>query len=192
LSDGRLAAGLERVVQEHLALQIGPVVAGCFCFDCMPASPPLTEIASTLIRDVGFLLARLMVAWSLLIFHGWDEARAGFRHFFGPKLPWPLSEALTAAGWPAGLAVATALVFIWWGVAMAFLLGLLTRVAAFVLLVVAVGVGATASSQWLQEGAWAYAAVACVLLCGGPGHISLDVLYARWRSQKRKSPPKYR
>ena len=144
----------------------------------MPAPLPLTEVASTLLRDVGALLARVLVAWLLLVFHVWDEARAGFSHFFGPKAPWPLSDAITAAGLP--------------GVVAAFVLGLLTRVAAFVLLVVMMSVAAVASVDVLQETAGAYVAVACTLLLGGPGHISLDALVIRWRSRKRKSPPKYR
>ena len=158
----------------------------------MPAPPPLTEVASTLLRDVGALLARWLTAWSLVVFHAWDEARAGFRHYFGPKDPWPLSDAITAAGLPAGLAVATALTYALCGVAAAFFLGLLTRVAAFGLLMVTIGVAAVASSDALQESAGAYAAVACALLFGGPGHVSLDALITHWRAQKRKVPPKYR
>lgn len=158
----------------------------------MPAPLPLTEVASTLLRDVGALLARVLVAWLLLVFHVWDEARAGFSHFFGPKAPWPLSEAITAAGLPMGLALATLLIFALSGVVAAFVLGLLTRVAAFVLLVVMMSVAAVASVDVLQETAGAYVAVACTLLLGGPGHISLDALIIHRRSQRRKSPPKYR
>jgi uncharacterized membrane protein YphA (DoxX/SURF4 family) len=158
----------------------------------MPAPLPLTEVASTLLRGVGALLARVLVAWLLLVFHVWDEVRAGFSHFFGPKSPWPLSDAITAAGLPMGLALATLLIFALSGVVAAFVLGLLTRVAAFVLLVVMLSVAAVASVDVLQETAGAYVAVACTLLLGGPGHISLDALVIRWRSRKRKSPPKYR
>jgi|GEM_PF-2340614 len=158
----------------------------------MPAPQPLTEVASTLLRDVGALLARLLTAWSLVVFHAWDEARAGFRHFFGAKEAWPLSEAITASGLPAGLALATALTFALCGVAAAFLLGLLTRVAAFVLLVVTASVAAVASADALQESAGAYAAVACALLFGGGGHVSLDALHVHWRALKRRPAPKYR
>jgi len=162
-----------------------------FCFP-MPTPPPLTDVASTLLRDTGALLARLLTAWSLVVFHAWDESRSGFRHYFGPKEAWPLSDAITASGLPAGLALATALTFALVGVAVAFVLGLLTRVAALALLLVTVAVAALASADALQESAGAYAAVACVLLFGGPGHVSLDALIVHWRAQKRKVPPKYR
>lgn len=158
----------------------------------MPAPPPLTEVASTLLRDVGALLARWLTAWSLVVFHAWDEARAGFRHYFGPKEAWLLSDAITAAGLPAGLALATGLTVALCGVATAFVMGLLTRVAALVLLLVTVGVAALASADALQESAGAYAAVACALLFGGPGHASLDALIVHWRAMKKKVPPKYR
>jgi uncharacterized membrane protein YphA (DoxX/SURF4 family) len=158
----------------------------------MPPSPPLTEMAHSLLRDMGALLARLLTAWALLVFHAWDEARAGFRHFFGPKDPWPLSQAMTDAGLPAGLAMASALTFALGGIVVAFTFGLLTRVAAFVLLVTTVAVVALATSDSLQESAGAYAAVACALLFGGPGNVSLDALIVHWRDLKRKVPPKYR
>jgi uncharacterized membrane protein YphA (DoxX/SURF4 family) len=158
----------------------------------MPAPLPLTEVASTLLRDVGALTGRWVAAWSLVVFHAWGEARAGFGHYFGEKRAWPLSEALTAAGVPAGLAVATVLTFAMCGVAAAFVFGLLTRVAALVLLVVAVAVVVVASSDPLQESAGAYAAVACLLLFGGPGRASLDAMMVRWRAGRRKSGPKYR
>ncbi len=160
----------------------------------MPAPPPLTEVAVTLLRDIGALLARWLTAWCLVVFHAWDEAQAGFRHYFGPKEAWPLSTAISEAGVPGGLAVATALTFVLCSVAAAFFLGLLTRVAAVVLLVVAIAVAALATADSLQESAGVYAAVACALLFGGPGHISLDAPIGHWRSQKtkKKSSPKYR
>ena len=153
---------------------------------------PITEAASALLRDAGSLLGRLVAAWTLGVFHAWGEARAGFRHYFGPKEAWPLSDAITAAGWPAGLAWATALTFALCGVVVALVFGLLTRVAALVLLVVAVLVAAVASSDGLQESAGAYAAVACLLFFGGPGRASLDALMVGWRSGRRKAGPKYR
>lgn len=158
----------------------------------MPAPPPLTEVAATFLRDLGLLLARGLAAWLLVIFHAWGEAMAGCRHYFGPKESWPLSDAATAAGLPAGLALATTLTAAMICIAAAFALGLLTRVAAALLLVIAVVIASVASSDWLQETAGAYAAVALVLVFCGPGHFSLDAAYVKWRRNKKKPGPKYR
>ena len=82
---------------------------------------------------------------------------------------------------------------LWCFLTLRFDLNVFSRVNEFfVLLVVMMGVAAVASVDVLQETAGAYAAVACTLLLGGPGHISLDALIIHWRSQKRRSPPKYR
>lgn len=158
----------------------------------MPAPPPLTEVAATLLRDLGLLLARGLTAWLLVIFHAWGEAIAGSRHYFGPKEPWALSDAATAAGLPAGLALATTLTVAMIGIAVALALGLLTRVAAALMVVIAAVIASVASSDWLQETVGAYAAVGLVLFFCGPGNISLDAAYLKWRRNKKKPGPKYR
>jgi putative oxidoreductase len=154
-----------------------------------PPPTPLSEIASGFLRDLGLLLGRVLAAWVLVIFHAWGEIGAGYRHFFGPKDPWPLSEAIAQTVLPAPLPVAVVLTVSLWAVAIAFAAGLLTRVAALVLLLVAAMTSVVAPDQ-VQESAAAYAAVAVILLLAGPGRFSLDALVARRRTPKPQ--PKYR
>jgi uncharacterized membrane protein YphA (DoxX/SURF4 family) len=156
----------------------------------MPTPTPFSEIAWGFFRDVGLLLGRLLAAWSIVIFHAWGEAIAGYRHFFGPKEAWSLSVEISRAGLPAALPLAVALTVALWAVAVAFSLGLLTRVAALVLVLISAVVPAVIAIDQVQESSAAYAAVALILLFAGAGRISLDGLIRSRRTPKPQ--PKYR
>ncbi len=157
-----------------------------------PPPPSLPDVARDLIRDFGLLLGRLLTGWTLVIFHGWGESLAGYRHFFGAKEPWPLVEILSQAGLRPGLPWAVVFTFAMVSCAAAFFTGLLTRVAAVVLLVVCAIAGVVSSADELQEAAAGLAAVAVVILFAGPGRFSVDGFF-RWRRARANAPkPKYR
>jgi putative oxidoreductase len=154
-----------------------------------PPAPAFSVIAADFFRDLGLLVGRVVAAWALVIFHAWGEIGAGYRHFFGPKEPWPLTEVIGRTVLPAPLPLAVLLTVSLWAIAAAFFLGLLTRVAALVLFLMAALVSVVAPDL-VQEAAAAYAAVAVILLLAGPGRFSLDALIARRRTPKPQ--PKYR
>lgn len=159
----------------------------------MPTTPPptLLESASNFLQDLGLLLGRVLAAWCLIIFHAWGELIAGYRHFFGPKEPWGLPLILANAGLPVSLALAVALTLALWSVALCFATGLLTRVAALLLVLLSAALAIIASLDVWQELAGAYAAVGVLLLFCGPGRFSLDALVKLHRQPPKPTGVKY-
>ncbi len=154
--------------------------------------PPLLETASHVFRDTGLLLGRVLAAWCLMIFHAWGEALAGYCHFFGPKDPWGLPQVLHTAGIPLPLAVAVTLTVLLWAIVLCFAAGLLTRVAALLLVLIAGGLALVAAADVWQELAGAYAAVGLVLFFSGAGRFSLDTLIKLSRQPKKSTGIKYK
>lgn len=159
----------------------------------MPTTPPptLLETASNFFQDLGLLLGRVLAAWCLIIFHAWGELIAGYRHFFGPKEPWGLSVILGDSGLPLPLPIAVAFTLALWFVALCFATGLLTRVAALLLVFLSAALAIIASLDVWQELAGAYAAVGVLLLLCGPGRFSLDALVKLHRQPPKPKGVKY-
>jgi uncharacterized membrane protein YphA (DoxX/SURF4 family) len=143
------------------------------------------EVADSLLKDLALALARILIGGSVIYFHGWGEVVGGFNHFFGPKAPWALPGLLESAGLPYGLAFAVLFSVLAGAAAWALIIGLLSRVAALVLLGITGVLFFVAQNDLLRELAVVYSSAFIVLFLAGPGRLAVDALFTR----RRETPP---
>lgn len=147
-----------------------------------PAPPPPSVHPA---RQLGLLVLRLTTGGTLILWHGWREAVAGWSHLWH-KTPWILPGNLASMGFPFSLAVALALVVISLLGAAFVLLGLLTRTSAVVLAALAmVTAFLYAADPGVSENAVHYAGSCLAIALCGPGTLAMDALLRAFTRRRR-------
>ncbi|MGI8602729.1 MAG: DoxX family protein [Verrucomicrobiales bacterium] len=136
------------------------------------------DLTEGFFKDLALALARLLGGGAVIHFHAWGEVMAGFNHFFGPKRPWVLASIIESAGLPHGVIIASVCSLLAFAAGWALLVGLLSRLAACLLLVITGLVFAFAQTDLLRELAVAYAGGFLVVLFAGPGRLAVDSLFS--------------
>lgn len=139
---------------------------------------PQAPTPGLLIRDAGLLLLRIGVASLLITYHGWDQAIAGWKHLWQQQ-PWPFLDVITKYGLPIPQVIAVLSVLIIVLCSLGLFFGVVARLSAALLLVLAAG--AISLNFWdpIAEKFWIYSVVYVVLLLSGPGCFSLAKLLSR-------------
>src|SRR6187402_1706838 len=94
-----------------------------------PAPPPPSLHPA---RQLGLWVLRLATGGTLIFWHGWREATAGWSHLWH-KTEWALPGQLGSLGFPVPLALSLVLVVVSLLGAAFLILGLLTRSSAVLL-----------------------------------------------------------
>ena len=139
---------------------------------------PQAPTTGLLIRDAGLLFLRMGVAVLLSTYHGWGQAMAGWNHLWHQQ-PWPFLEVITKYGLPIPQVVAVLAVLVMVLCSLGLFFGIVARLSAALLLVLAGGAIALNFLDPLAEKFWVYAIVYFVLLLCGPGCFSLAKLLSR-------------
>jgi uncharacterized membrane protein YphA (DoxX/SURF4 family) len=149
-----------------------------------PASP-----ARSFARHLGLLGLRLVTGTALQVWHGWREGLLAWSHLWH-KTAWDLPAQLAALGFPFSIALAGFLVITTLLGSVLLVLGLLTRLSAVVLAVLAVITAVLyAAYPMVAELAVLYAGACLTIALCGPGAFALDRLLrlvATKRPQSRK------
>ncbi len=149
-------------------------------------APPHPPPPRTQPRQLGLLVLRLATGGTLILWHAWREATAGWSHLWH-KTDWSLPGHLGSLGFPAPLAVSIALVSIAFLGAIFVILGLLTRSSAALLAVLAMTTAFLYSAYpSVAENAVHYAGSCLAITLCGPGSLALDALL-RTFARRRKS-----
>jgi uncharacterized membrane protein YphA (DoxX/SURF4 family) len=155
----------------------------------MPApASNIGAIADSLLKDLALALARFLVGGSVIYFHAWGELVGGFNHFFGPKTPWAMPDLLESAGLPYAYVFASLFSVVACAAAWALIIGLLSRLAALVLLGITGLLFFVAQSDLLRELAVIYSSAFIVLFLAGPGRLAADSLFVRRRQANPTVP----
>ncbi len=135
---------------------------------------PTTTSTATTARHLGLLLLRLTAGGSLLCWYSGRQALLGWSHLW-QKTPWELPGQLTTLGFPLALPLAVFLVILTFAGALFMILGLLTRLSAILIAVVA-AVTAILFTAYpvVEERALLYTGLCLAISLCGPGLIALD------------------
>lgn len=137
-------------------------------------APPAPSVHPA--RQLGLLVLRLTTGGTLILWHAWREAAAGWSHLWH-KSPWTLPTHLAELGFPFPLAVSIALVVTAFLGAIFVLLGLLTRSSSVLLATLAMATAFLyAAYPATAEIAVLYAGACLAIALCGPGVLALDSL----------------
>lgn len=139
-----------------------------------PHAPP----PGLVLRDIGLLILRLGVATLIISFHAISQSMAGWA-FFWKQAPWPLLDFIQAQGVPIPQLFAVLTVLILALGSLGILFGVLTRLSAFLLLLVVIGGIIFLFAAPRSEVFWLYGIAILVLALCGPGRFSLAYLLRR-------------
>lgn len=127
-------------------------------------------------RQLGLLVLRWATGGTLIFWHAWREATAGWSYLWH-KTTWSLPAQIGNLGFPAPLAVSIALVVIALLGAVFVMLGLLTRSSAALLALLAMATAFLYSAYpSVAENAVHYAGSCLAIALCGPGTLALDRL----------------
>ncbi len=125
-------------------------------------------------RHLGLLLLRLTAGGSLLIWYGWREGLSAWSHVWH-KTPWAIPGQLATLGFPLPLALAITLVVLTLLGSLFIMLGLLTRLSALALgLVAAVTALLYTAYPEIEEQALLYTGLCLAISLTGPGLYAID------------------
>lgn len=158
------------------------------------AIPPMTTdysrtapVASTnaATRHLGLLILRLTAGGSLLFWYGGRQALVGWSHIWH-KTPWALPGQLTSLGFPLGVPTAIFLVVLTLLGSLFVMIGLLTRLSALSLgLVASVTALLFTAHPAIEEPAILYTGLCLAISLCGPGLLALDEVL---KSKSRRRP----
>lgn len=139
---------------------------------------PNAPTAGLLIRDAGLLFLRIGLAVLLIVYHGWNEALAGWKHLWHQEA-WPLLETITGYHLPIPQVLAVLAVLVMVLCSLGLFFGVVARLSAALLLTLA-GIAIVLNfHDPVAEKFWAYAIAYFVMLLCGPGCFSLAKLLSR-------------
>ncbi len=145
----------------------------------MPPAYPAAATGDSPLKDFALLAARLAIAGSVTFRHGIDEARAGWSHVWSQmQNPWPLKDLIAATGLPYPWQLTAAFTVIALLCSLGLVTGLLTRVSALGLGVLAALLMVFGQNDVIRELGLVYATVCALLVLLGSGRLALDTFFS--------------
>ena len=142
---------------------------------------PDTPAPSTLGWDFSLLLIRVVTALTLIFFHAYSELIDAWRGVWYED-KWPLLDTVAALGLPAPVAVAATAAIALALACTGLILGLVTRISALVIGVLAAGslfIAMGSAEAFGAETSVLYLLLAAVLFLRGSGMFGIDAFFAR-------------
>ena len=142
---------------------------------------PNAPTAGLLVRDAGLLILRVTAGIVLGAFHAWQEGLVGWRHLWH-KQAWPFVETIRSWGLPIPVVLASAATIIFGLCSIGLVLGVVSRLCAFLLLFCGIVGLAFNFLEPEAEKLYLYCSIYLVICLCGPGCFSMDHLLSGRRS----------
>lgn len=137
------------------------------------------------LQDFWLLTLRLLSSFVLIYFQAWQQIVQAWRYVW-EKVEWPLVEQITESGFPMANIIAPVFAALLFVVAVALLLGFLTRIVATIglalcLLVLLCDINLSESLN--VQSLTLHAGIFLILIFAGGGRLSLGTLLSRKREE---------